>query len=150
MQPIKPSTSRQLHTLLSRTGQMDNKREMIKEATQGRTESARDLYEHEAISMIHGLQQQPAAQQRTPGKKAKADSADKMRKKILAICHQLGWYQRDEHGALILKDDKPQIDFKRIDEFTTTRCPGHKALQKYNAAELPAVVTVFNNVLNSL
>jgi hypothetical protein len=137
---IASKTLKRLHTVMGSVGIKDTevKADLVSVITLGRTKSTSKLFEDEAKAIINQLQLRINAE---------ADKADVMRKKILAICHTMAWYQRDGNKELILKNGKPQLDFARINAFCSTRCPGKKPLQKYTAAELPAIVTIFERVL---
>lgn len=152
MQTITPSTNRQLHALLSKSGNMQHKGELVNGFTSGRTIHSSEMMEFEAINMIKWLKEQlpyhaaaTSSSQRGQGE----DKADRMRKKILAICHTLGWYLRNEDGSLKLQQGKPQLDFARINAFCTERTQHKKPLQQLSAAELPSVITSFERLLKS-
>lgn len=136
---IKPGTNARLHGLLTKTGQMQHKAELVHGFTEGRTTSSTELLEYEALNLIGFLDQQFK-------EAGKPDKADRMRKKVLALCHTMGWYQRDANGQLVMKQGRAQLDYKRIDAFCTERGPYHKPLQQHTAAELTKLVTVFERL----
>lgn len=149
---ITPSTNRQLHALLAKSGNMQHKGELVHGFTSGRTTHSSEMLEFEAINMIKWLKEHLPAHAAvvSPSRRGQGeDAADKMRKKILAICHTLGWYQRDADGALLLRQGKPQLDFERINAFCTERTRFKKPLQRLSAAELPSVITSFEQLLKS-
>lgn len=74
----------QLHTLLSKTGQTDNKRDLILEATNGRSSSSKDLNAHEMRSLIGKLQSL------TP-QTAEEASRERMRKKVIGLMKEAGY-----------------------------------------------------------
>lgn len=151
---IQKQTNRQLHVLLSQSGSMAHKAELVNGFTSGRTEHSSEMFEFEAINMIKWLKQQQlpaqaavvASSRREQGK---GDKADKMRKKILALCHTMGWYARTPAGALLLRNGKPVLDFGRIDAFCTEKTHCKKTLQAHTADELPLLITVFERLLKS-
>ncbi|OJV30471.1 MAG: hypothetical protein BGO32_08745 [Bacteroidetes bacterium 37-13] len=145
---IQKQTNKQLHVLLSQSGSMAHKAELVNGFTSGRTEHSSEMFEFEAINMIKWLKEQNQ-EPRSKSQEPPSDVANRMRKKILAICHTMAWYKRDDNKELILKGGKPQLDFARINAFCTTRCPGKKPLQKYSLTELPAIVTIFERLLKS-
>lgn len=142
MNTISPNTLKRLHTVLGRIGitSKEVKADMIAGVTIGRTDSTKQLYEGEAIALIDQLQLQVKAEQ---------DKADKMRKKVLAICHTLGWYKRSPEGELLLQHGKPKLDFERINSFCLQRSKYKKTLNKHSAAELPALITSFEKLLKT-
>jgi hypothetical protein len=145
---MKPSTNRQLHALLTQAGAMQHKQELVSGFTQGRTVHSSEMHQHEAEALIRFLRAH--LQERQPAAATAANRADRMRKKILAICHTLGWYRRNAFtGELILKNGKPQLDFMRINAFCVARSKHHKTLNEHTAAELPLLVTSFEKLLKS-
>lgn len=107
------------------TGAMPYKTDIILEFTQGRTSSARELTESEAVSIVKYLE--------------KFDPCDRMRKKIFAICHTIGWLY-----------DQTDIDRKlnqaKIDAFIKRYGYLKKALNKYSRQELPKLVSQFEAI----
>jgi hypothetical protein len=130
---INPSQNRRLHQLLNQTGLNGQKPTLIYSISQGRTESSKDLSNIEADQLIKYLEQQL-------DKKDIADkeSANVMRRKIIAFCHKLKWYTEDG-----------KIDYKSIDSFCMQRGHAHKPFNDYTVKELPTLVTQFQNVYNS-
>lgn len=136
--PITPAQNRKLHALLSKTGKIKFKAELVLSHTDGRTDTSSEMLSYEADNLCHYLNKQLAA--------TEPDAVDRQRKKILAICHTLQWYKRDASGALITKDGRPVLDFDRINTFCTTKTKYKKPLQAHTAQELPQLVTVFEKL----
>lgn len=141
--PIQPNTNRLLHKLLTERGIMEHKAELVSGFTEGRTEHSSEMLECEARALVAFLRQQANDKPAPP-----RDAADRMRKKVLAICHTLGWYVRSADGNLVLRNGKPQLDWQRIDGFCRERTKFKKPLQQLTAAELPSVITSFERLLN--
>ncbi len=142
------------------------------EASAGRTTSISELSLDEAhycISQLGQVQQgvkipcnpnSPLKTKTFAGVQAPAQSnetdAEKMnkaRKKILSYCHTMGWYKITEAGEYILnKNDKPQLDFERIDAYCLKYSPCHKKLNDHTLAELTgrgALVYQFSQLKNN-
>ncbi len=122
------------HALLS-TCRIDTemKREMILGITNGRTTSSADLNSDECQALINALRVKS-------GLKAEPhndDPANKMRRKILSICHEMQW----------TKDG--QVDWHRLDTWLKKYGMHHKGLNKLTIKELPAQVTQFEQLLQS-
>ena len=155
MQLILPSQNKRLYQLLTMLQLKEQKEELILEATENRTKSSAELTAMEASHLIKHLENKLPNQQWSVNKwlrdkQAKKDeSSDRMRKKILSLCHQMGWYVRDAGGKLVLKNGKQQLDYTRIDAFCAAKSPQHKALQAHTADELRVLVSIFENVLKS-
>ena len=139
---ISKATNRRLHALLAKTGQMDNKVELVHSFSQQRTASSQDLMEFEALNIIAFLEDKFKTEQGS-------DPADRMRKKILAICHTMQWYKRGANDNLILKDGRPVLDFDRINKFCKNKGPFKKALQDHTEQQLTRLVTVFEKLSKS-
>ena len=134
---IKKATNRKLHALLNATGNMPHKADLVSGYTNGRSDHSSAMLEYEALNLITYLE---------ASKKDEEESCDKMRKKILAICHNMQWYGRYADGSLILHNSRPVLDFARINAFCKERGNGKKELQKYNSKELATLVTIFEKL----
>ncbi|MDW8420126.1 MAG: hypothetical protein RML37_12015 [Chitinophagales bacterium] len=143
--PITPSANRLLHALLHKHGCMAHKAELVYGFTEGRTEHSSEMYEQEAQQLIGWLR----SHFNDPAAPPQRDAADRMRKKVMAICHTMGWYQRDAEGNLVLRNGQPVLDWQRIDAFCTQRTQPKKPLRELTASELPSVITSFERLLKS-
>lgn len=129
MKTALPQTTQYIHRLLCATRQVEHKADLVSSFTQGRALSSRDMYEEEAQALVDFLQN---------GGKVE-DKADKMRKKILSICHTMGWY----------KEGTKTLDYARIDAYCEKYSAVHKPLNKHTLQELPTLVSQFEAVLKS-
>lgn len=120
--------NKQLHALLSQTGLMEHKEGLVLCFTCNRTTHSREMTEIEANELIGYLRQQP-------------DRAEKMRKKILSMAHEMGWHQ--------LKNGRYVIDMSRVDGWMIKFSYLHKSLNSYKYKELPTLVTQFELVYKS-
>lgn len=66
------------------------------------------------------------------------ESNDAMRKKILSICHEVGW-----------EDSAGKIDWNRLDNYLNKYGYKHKSLNSYKHNELPTLVSQFEELLKS-
>lgn len=122
---------------------------LVMSYTDGRTDHVSDMSYEEAsqlLTYINNLNQ-PAAMKPTIA--GKGEQENNMRRKILAMCHNMAWYKRDAQGNLILTDEQPQLDFQRIDTFCQNKGPYKKNLQQHSYSELQVLITVFEKVLKS-
>jgi hypothetical protein len=133
---ITPAQNRRLHQLINSLGIASIKSELINDASNGRTNSSKELSNQEATYLIKHLEsKQPVVKQK------KDDPADRMRKKILSVCHQLHWHKgTDENG-------KAKLDWKRINDWCIKYSPEHKTLNEHTIPELTKLVTQFESVL---
>lgn len=129
-----------LHALLSKLGIMDQKADLCHQYSGGRTKSSSQLSRNECQMLINFLKQQQP--------KKHTDTADKLRKRILSVCHQLGWYQRDKNFNIVLNQkNKPILDIRRIDQFCVQRGKYKKPLNNHNVEELRKLVAQFDQLL---
>lgn len=121
----------QLNGLLNATGLIGQKETLVLSATQGRSESRKDLTDHEAMGLINFLKQQPQP----------TAKEDKMRKKIISMAHECGWHH--------LVNGKWKIDMKRLNDWCVKSSYLKKELNKYSYNELPTLVSQFSKVYSS-
>lgn len=96
----------------------------------GRTESIRELTDEEANNLRQYLQAQVTGN----------EAASRMRRKILAMGHQLHWHLPGTQ----------KIDMERVNRWCIKYGTGHKKLNDYTATELPKLVTQFKEVHKDL
>lgn len=104
---------KRLHTLLSKTGNIENKREIILEATEGRSSSSKDLNAWEMKALLGKLQ---ALANSSPEEQSK----DRMRKKVIGLLKEANYKM-------------PEI-YKWIE--TTFK----KSFNEYSSAELTQII----------
>ena len=117
--------NRILHGLLNRLKLTDQKAALVAQYTCGRTAKSSEMSQAECQALIDALsaQIQGTMQQQ---------SADKMRKKIIALAHhEMGWAMAD------------------IDTFCQTKGYLKKGLNKYSIKELPTLVSQFEAIYQS-
>lgn len=115
-----------LHALVGKLGiNSDMKADMVEQYTGGRTRSTADMYTHECQALINFLSAQV-------GKTTEGQRADKMRKKIISMAHEMGWQ---------LPNGK--ADIARVNAWCKKYGHGHKPLNSYQYKELPELVGQF-------
>lgn len=120
---------RQIRAIMSAKGISNEDKEAIcMSVSQGATSSLRSLTDTQAISIIRQLNGQPD----TPPKPGKGQA---MRRKIIALCHEMGW-----------KNTDGTINMTRVDAYCTQRGYLKKALNHYTTRELPKLVTQFERL----
>ncbi|MGV3588116.1 MAG: phage protein GemA/Gp16 family protein [Adhaeribacter sp.] len=128
--------NKRLHLLLGKAGLMDEKPELVSFYTNGRTTSSRELTYQEADKLIKYLESITQSKQ-----KATAESADKMRKNIIAICYELGWIEPSDNP------EERKINMAAIDSFIKQRGYLKKPLNDFTPKELPKLVSQFKQIL---
>jgi len=130
---LTQTQNKQLHALLTQTGMMGSKAMLVHAASNGRTESSRDLSIDEAKYLITYLNRLPNSEQQ---------KAEKMRRKILSMAHEMGWHHIQPDGHFV-------IDMEHVNEWMKKYSYGHKPLNAYTSKELPKLVTQFEGVYKS-
>ena len=122
------------------------KEDIIKEASNGRTSSVKELLFTEADSLIKGLKNDSSFKKELD----KSDPCHKMRGKILSHAHTLGWHKKDAKGNVIRDKatQKPKIDFDRVNNWCLLQF-GKKKLDKYTYVELTKLVSIFEKVVDN-
>jgi hypothetical protein len=111
---------------------------MVTGFSDGRETSSKNLYYNEANSMIsHLLQLQTAATKNKP------DLSAKMKGKIFATCHDMGWTKTSKKTGLKV------ADVERFDAWAVEKSYLKKKLNSYKYNELPKLVSQFNAVYKS-
>lgn len=103
----------------------ESKALIISGFTNHRATSSKDMFVEEATAMIKHLKELDPDEQ----------AAEKMRKKIISLAHEMGWQVAGSQKA----------DMKRIDGWCKKFGYKHKNLNNYTYKELPALVTQFEN-----
>jgi len=125
---MNPQLNKQLHILLTDTGLMPEKANLVNSFTWARSESSRDLTDKEAEEMISYLQQE---KNKTP------DAANKMRRKIISLAYEMHWAKAGDWKAAVTAIDTFCLSQKGLFK---------KELQKHTYAELVQVVTQFESM----
>ena len=134
---INPAQLKCLSTLVSqlKIGKED-KKVMVLGFSGGRSESSKDLMSNEAADMIKHLKSLDPLEK----------SADKMRKKIIAMAHEMGWSSLTPNPSPNGEGRKTaKVDMKRIDDWCKKQF-GKKQLNNYTYKELTTLVAVFEKV----
>jgi len=124
---INPGQLKALNTLVSKSGiAKETKAMMVEGFSTGRCTSSKDLTSDEAIAMIRHLKSLDPDEAK----------ADKMRKKIISLAHEMNWRQNGK------------ADIKRIDNWCRAYGYLKKSLDKHTYRELPKLVSQFEGVYN--
>lgn len=109
-----------IHTLLRACNMQAQKQNLVAGFSNGRCESTKDLTFAEAAQLINYLQQEAN----------KNDAANRMRRKIIAICHSLKW--ENTNGS---------VNIETLNKWCLKHSYLKKKLQEYTCAELPKLVS---------
>ena len=145
--------NRKLHALLTQANMMDDKKTLVKEYTNGRSESSTDMNFHEAEALIRHLEQ--AVKSTKPAiatvKKTSYDpefAKNKMRNKMLAIGYSMGWDKSSspEHASL----DRAVINRMSVESWCLSdKSKYGKGLYDMNTKELADTISQFERVARS-
>lgn len=122
------------HALLALCKKQAYKIDYVVDVSNGRTQSSKELTDQEMDQLIETL---VSEWHQSLGKKKPEE--DKMRKKVISICHELGWHL----------PGTTQIDMNAVNRFCETHSYLKKRLNKYTLQELPKLVSQFEQVLKS-
>jgi hypothetical protein len=125
MEKLNSEQLKCINTLISKL-QIDKEHKvmMVQGFTGGRETSTTRLYFTEAGMMIKHLKKLDPTEA----------AADKMRKKIIGMAHEMGW-----------ETSPGKADMKRLDDWCKKFGYKHKSLDNHTYHELPALVTQFMN-----
>lgn len=132
------SQNKRLHQLIGELN-IDNeqKEELVYQYTNGREKSSAKMLMNECQSLINYLDLIKKGNTPKQQESKEITPAQRMRRKILSICHEMGWKQ---NGA---------IDWDRLNGWLSKSGYLKKDLNDYTEAELPKLVTQFEQLLKS-
>jgi len=113
---------KKMMALLTKNGLQGHRHRWAYEYSNGRTESTKELHLQEVDKIINKIEEHFKT----------ADKADVMRKKIIALAHQMRW---ELAGG--------KVDIKRVDNFCNTYGYLKKPFNSYILKELPLLITQF-------
>jgi len=135
---ITPKQIKIIHTLLQKHGQMDNKKDIIKNASATGKESTKELTQAEAAALI-GYLQTSNTKPETPNQ-----DGQQMINYIIAASHEMKWItlkNKVEPGGRIVKVN----DYSKMHQELEKLCY-KKPLKKYTVPELTKLVTVIKKI----
>jgi hypothetical protein len=118
-----------INSLLTKLGLRERKTELVLGSSGERTKSTKELTLDEAKALISYLKSQDAEEVK----------AEKMRKKIISLAHEMHWHLPNSTKA----------DMQRIDAWCKKYSPKHKSLNNHTYKELPALISQFERVYSS-
>lgn len=127
MKYLNTNQLRAIHALLGEQGLRDEKANIVQAFTGGRTTHSSEMSSSEAAALIGHLKSLNPVNNR----------ADKMRNKILSMAHEMQWE----------KDGR--IDMDHLNNWCLAKSYLKKKLDEYEYAELPKLVTQFEQVYKS-
>lgn len=132
---------RRLYGLLNETGTFKHRHDLVCSFTDGRSENSSDLTDMEADQMIRHLE--AIIKDGKISHVGVDRRGQQMRRRILSLCYNIGWTEWD------YDDEKPVVDFERLDNWMLKYGHLHKKLNEYTYEELPTLVTQFENMAKS-
>lgn len=127
-----------IHILLGKINRKAYKADYVIDITNGREISSSKLTFDEANALIKLLENEELVKFADDYNSTtfSDEKMNRLRRKILSICHELGWYKIGADGKLILKDGKQQLDFDRINNYCLKYGHYHKPLNNHTGDEL--------------
>lgn len=135
---------RRLYFLLDQLGIRHLKNDLVMDASDGRTERARELKNiemNELLSHLDNMLKEVRSDSRPH--KLSFQRMDRMRKRILSICYSIGWTRFN------IQKRRHEVDMERLEAWLLKYGYLHKPLNDYTYMELPALVTQAERVLLS-
>lgn len=126
---INPKQVRAIYALLGDNHLRDEKENLVKAFTGGRSKHVTDMYYREAYALIDHLKSLNPQHRKT----------DRMRNKILSMAHEMGWRIK---GTV-------KVDMEHVNNWCTKSGYLHKHLDAYTPEELPKLVSQFEEVYKS-
>lgn len=124
---MNSAQNRAVHALFSKTGLIAQKENIVLGISNGRTIHSRELSHDEASELIKYLKSQDAEEPK----------AETMRRKIIAMAHELHWH----------KPGTQNVDMKRLDDWCKKNGFKHVALNSYTLKDLPTLVSQFETMM---
>ena len=125
-----------IQTIISQKGLRDQKEVIVTSASNGRTSSVSALTFDEAKTLINLLNSTPL------------DRAQKMRKYITAMAHEMNWITKS--AQVTREGDTIEVnDYSNLHEWISKYGYLKKGLFKYTPNELPKLVTQMEGVYKS-
>lgn len=131
-----------LYGLLNKKQMMEQRHELFQSYSKNRTRDSKDLSEQEMDDLIRFLEFYNVGGMQS-GCKTDFEKGDKMRKRVLSLCYEYGWTR---HDAV---KNKRVVDYAKLNAWLLKSGYLHKSLNQYKYAELPKLVTQFENVIKS-
>lgn len=123
--------------LLRQTGLEDEKASLVSDASNGRTESTKALYQKEAEVLIKRLEGMlPSVK---TGSEQARDAADVMRKKVFSLCREMGYISG-------FSDEDKKMNKAVVYGLVERIGYAKKPLMAYAASELPKLVSQFETM----
>lgn len=141
MKHTKAKHSR-LYGLLNKKQMMEQRHQLFRSYSKGRTDDSRELSELEVDELIRFLEVYSVGGMQS-GHKNNFEKGDKMRKRILSLCYEYGWtYYSNAKKRNV-------ADYNKLNKWMLKSSYLHKPLNQYAYAELPKLVTQFENVVKT-
>ena len=129
-----PQQNTRLHQLLTTCRLMDDKADLVRAYTGSRTGSSSEMTEAECRALIQHLELIEVQMPR-PRHPEQEDPADRQRKKIISMAHEMRWTLPGGRA-----------DMARIQRWCLEKSYGHKRLNDFTLEELPRLVSQFKIV----
>jgi len=126
---LEPKLIKAIHSLLGDHHLREEKESIVHQFSAGRTTHVSDLRKSEALELIGHLKSLDE----------KERSATKMRNKVLSLAHEMNWR----------KQGTDEIDMSHVNNWCIAKSYLKKKLDDYTYAELPKLVSQFEEVYKS-
>lgn len=139
MMPAQTQQIKAFHAILKERGLMDEKKEIVKQISSGRTESSKELSYEELQGWIDSVNSDRTL------KKATDNKSQRMINNIIAMAREMGVIERKPG---VRKSGKIEMisDYTLFEDWMLTKSYLKKRLSQYTYEELPTLVTQYKNI----
>ena len=128
-----------LNSLLKKLNKQAYKIDYVVDVTNGRSQSSKDLTDQEYWQLIKVLENELVAHQSAEQPNPDFEKANRMRRKILSMCHEMGMHL----------PGTTKIDMAEVNKTCIAHSYLKKELNNYTNEELPKLVSQFELILKT-
>ncbi|HBV14945.1 hypothetical protein [Chryseobacterium carnipullorum] len=129
---------KKLYSTYKKKGLTENRREIVYNFTNGRTDNSSDLNTNEIVQLISSLTENSSSEN------LKYQISSRTVNKLFSLCYTYGWKKYDEQKK------KDTVDIERLNAWLFKYGKYHKALNDHSPYELGIVTAQFEKIVNQL
>lgn len=133
-----PELHRKLYSTYKNKGLTEERRDIVFNFTNGKTDNSSELTTTEIIELINFLEGSKKETKSNETRNSKTAS------KLFSLCHTYGWRKLNKNG------DKYVADVNALNNWLLKYGKYHKVLKDHTSQELGIVTTQFEKVVNQL
>lgn len=133
-----PQLHKKLYSLYKEKGLTENRREIVYNFTDGKTDNSSDLSTKEIIQLINALDNYNDDENKPQKRQSKTIN------KLFALCYDYGWKNYDNSRKRFV------VDVEALNNWLVKYGKYHKLLNEHSSYELGIVTSQFEKVVNNL